>query len=57
MSEPIADYDPAAALETDEAISVFLDDALETGNAAYIENAIEIAARAKSMIAAKSAVR
>lgn len=57
MSEPIVDYDPAAALETDEAIAVFLDDALETGDAAHIANAVEVAARARGMITAKNAVR
>ena len=57
MSEPIVDYDPAAALETDEAISDFLDDALETGDAVHIANAVEVVARAKSMNIARSEVR
>lgn len=47
MSEPIVDYDPAVALETEDAIAVFLDDALETGNAVHIANAVEVAAQAK----------
>ncbi len=57
MSEPIVDYDPAAALETEEAIAVFLDDALETGDAVHIANAVEVSARARGMITAKKAVR
>ena len=49
MSEKIYDYDPAAALETEEAISVFLADALETGDSAYVAKALGIVARAKGM--------
>lgn len=55
MIEPIVDYDPAAALETEEAIAVFLDDALETGDAVHIADAVEVAARARGMITAKNA--
>ena len=35
MSDKIFDYDPAAALESEEAIAVFLAYALETGHAEY----------------------
>lgn len=42
-------YDPAAALINDEAIAVFINDALETGNAAYIAKALGVVARAKGM--------
>ncbi|WP_454121231.1 addiction module antidote protein [Kosakonia sp. Marseille-Q7440] len=42
-------YDPAAALVNDEAIAVFMADALETGNAAYIARALGVIARAKGM--------
>jgi probable addiction module antidote protein len=49
MSEKIYDYDPAAALESEEAIAVFLADALETGDSAYIARAMGIVARAKGM--------
>lgn len=49
MSENIFDYDPAAALESDEAIAVFLADALETGDAAYVARALGVVARAKGM--------
>lgn len=49
MREKIYDYDPAAALESEEAIAVFLADALETGDAAYIAKAVGVVARAKGM--------
>lgn len=49
MSEPVYDYDPAAALENEESIAIFLADALETGNAAYIAKAMGVVARAKGM--------
>lgn len=49
MSEPVYDYDPAAALENEEGIAVFLADALETGDAAYIAKAMGVVARAKGM--------
>lgn len=42
-------YDPAAALVNDEAITVFMVDALETGDAAYIARALGVIARAKGM--------
>jgi probable addiction module antidote protein len=49
MSDKISDYDPAAALESEEAIAVFLADALETGDSAYIAKAMGVVARAKGM--------
>jgi len=49
MSEPIYNYDPAAALEDDESVAVFLADALETGDAEYISKAMGVVARAKGM--------
>ena len=42
-------YDPARALINDAAISVFMADALETGDSAYIAKALGIVARAKGM--------
>ncbi|MBS5774075.1 MAG: putative addiction module antidote protein [Enterobacter cloacae] len=42
-------YDPAAALVNDEAIALFMADALETGDAAYIARALGVIARAKGM--------
>jgi probable addiction module antidote protein len=49
MSDKIYDYDPAAALDSEEAIAVFLADALETGDTAYIAKAMGVVARAKGM--------
>ncbi len=51
MNESIYDYDPAAALENKESIAIFLSDALETGDAAYIAKAMGVVARAKGMTA------
>lgn len=42
-------YDPATALVDDEEIAVFMADALETGDAAYIAKAPGVVARAKGM--------
>lgn len=42
-------YDPASALINDEEIAVFIADALETGDAAYIAQALGVVARAKGM--------
>jgi len=49
MTEPIYEYDPAQALDGPEAIAVFLADALDTGDAAYIAKAMEVVVRAKGM--------
>jgi probable addiction module antidote protein len=49
MSDKVYDYDPAAALESEEAVAVFLADALETGDSAYIAKAMGVVARAKGM--------
>ena len=49
MTEPIYDYDPAQALDSPEAIAVFIADALDPGDAAYIAQAMGVVARAKGM--------
>ncbi|MBB3145725.1 putative addiction module antidote protein [Phyllobacterium trifolii] len=49
MTEKLYDYDPADALKSDEAIEIFLSDAFETGDAAYIARALGVVARAKGM--------
>ena len=54
MSEKIYDYDPAAALDSEEAIVIFLADALETGDATFIAKAMGVVARAKGMTALAS---
>lgn len=49
MTEPIYEYDPAQALDGPEEIAVFLADALDTGDTAYIAKAMGVVARAKGM--------
>ena len=49
MTEILTDYDPAEDLDTTEAISVFVNEALRTEDAAYITHALGVVARAKSM--------
>lgn len=50
MSEPLHDYDPAEALGSAEAIEVFMVDAMETGDAAYVAKAVGVAKRAMQRI-------
>ncbi|WP_455233707.1 hypothetical protein [Geopseudomonas aromaticivorans] len=50
MSEPLHDYDPASALDSAEAIEVFMADALETGDAAYALKAEAVAERARQRL-------
>jgi len=49
MNAPLYNYDPAAALDSPETISIFMADALETGDTAYIAKALGVVARAKGM--------
>ena len=50
MSEQLLyNYDPAAALDGPQAMAIFMADALETGDAAYIAKAMGVVARAKGM--------
>jgi probable addiction module antidote protein len=49
MTEKLTPYDPAVALVNDEEIAVFMADALETGDCAFIAKALGIVARAKGM--------
>ncbi|BBI51674.1 addiction module antidote protein [Halomonas sp. AOP13-D3-9] len=49
MNEQLYEYDPAAALDNEEAIAIFLADAFESGDANYIAKAVGVAARAKGM--------
>lgn len=47
--EKLYDYDPAEALTSQEAIAIFMADAFETGDTAYIAKALGVVARAKGM--------
>jgi probable addiction module antidote protein len=49
MAQVYFDYDPAAALDSAEAIEIFMADAFETGDSAYIAKALGVVARAKGM--------
>lgn len=49
MTEQIYDYDPAQALDSPEAMALFIADALDTGYTAYIAKAMGVVARAKGM--------
>lgn len=49
MAEKFTKFDPAALLERDDDIVVFMADAFETGDAAYIAKALGIVARARGM--------
>jgi len=52
MTEPILDYDPADSLVDTDTINIFLADAKDTGDAAYIAEAMAVVARAKIRIEA-----
>jgi len=50
MPGRLYDYDPAEALDSAEAIAVFLDDAQATGDPAHIAQAEAVAARARNRL-------
>ena len=49
MTEKTYPYDPADALTSKEAIAIFIADAFETGDPAYIAHALGVVARSKGM--------
>jgi probable addiction module antidote protein len=49
MTKKLLQYDPASALDSPETISIFMADAFETGDAAYVAKALGVVARAKGM--------
>ena len=49
MADKLTKYDPAVALVDGEDVAVFLTDALETGDAAFIAKSLGVVARAKGM--------
>ncbi|WP_026261540.1 addiction module antidote protein [Kiloniella laminariae] len=59
MAEKLTTFDVTKYLDDDEAIAIFLTDALETGDLGYINMAIGEIARARGMtdIAKKSGVK
>lgn len=50
MSEPLHDYDPAEALDSAEAIEVFMADALETGDSAHVARAEAVVEQARQRL-------
>jgi len=49
MAEKFSPYDPTQALNSLEAIEVFMADAFETGDAAHIAAALDIVAKAQGL--------
>ncbi len=49
MAEKLTTYDPAEDLGSDEAIALFMAEAFETEDTAYIAHALGVVARAKGM--------
>ncbi len=49
MAERLTNYDPAEDLGSDEAIAIFMAEAFQTIDAAYIAHALGVVARAKGM--------
>jgi len=49
MSEQLTNYDPAEDLTSHEAVAIFMAEAFESNDAAYIAHALGVVARAKGM--------
>ncbi len=49
MSDKFHDFDPAEMLDSDEAVGIFLAEAMKGGDASAIASAIGVVARAKGM--------
>jgi probable addiction module antidote protein len=49
MAKKLSNYDPAEDLGSDEAIAVFMAEALATNDVAYVSHALGVVARAKGM--------
>jgi probable addiction module antidote protein len=49
VAETLTTYDPAEDVGSDEAITTFMTEALQTNDAAYIAQAVGVVARAKGM--------
>lgn len=49
MAETLTTYDPAEDLGSEEATAVFMAEALQSSDAAYIAHALGVVARAKGM--------
>lgn len=49
MAEKLTTYDPAEDLGSDEAVAIFMAEAFQTNDVAYISHALGVVARAKGM--------
>lgn len=49
MAEKLTTYDPAEDLGSDESVAIFMAEAFETQDAAYIAHALGVVARVKGM--------
>ena len=49
MAEKLTSYDPAADLNSDEAIAIFIAQTFQTNDAGYVAHALGVVARAKGM--------
>tara|TARA_Y100000588_G_C14147076_1_gene878838 strand:+ start:20 stop:331 length:312 start_codon:yes stop_codon:yes gene_type:complete len=49
IHEQLEDFDPAEFLDSPESIQAYIDEAVETGNPAFISDALGVIARAKGM--------
>lgn len=49
MKQEARIFDPAAYLDEDAAIMIYLNDALDTGDAAFVADALGVVARARGM--------
>jgi probable addiction module antidote protein len=49
MADKLTNYDPAEDLGSDDAIVIFMAEAFQTNDAAYIAHALGVVARAKGM--------
>ena len=47
MTEKLTSYDPAADLNSDEAIAIFMAEAFQTNDVGYVAHALGVVARAK----------
>lgn len=48
MAEKLTTYDPADDLQTDQAVTVFMEEAIKTDDEAYISHARSVVARARA---------
>jgi len=51
MTEKLTTFDPAELLTSDKAVSAFMADAFESGDAGYIAHALGVVARVRGMAA------